>query len=82
MLISEYLGRTCLKELAILLKCGKTFEKLVQHVTLLKMLLFHSVFLPHFQNKYFLDHLTMATSGNVTKYAVLHHHEQYNGILV
>ena len=33
------------------------------------------IFLPYFKNKYFLEHLTMVTSGNVTKYAVLHQYD-------
>ena len=30
------------------------------------------IFLSYFKNKYFLEHLIMAISGNVTKYFVLH----------
>ena len=40
--ISEYVCKTCLKELEILLKCRKTFEKLL--ATLLKILVFHNFF--------------------------------------
>ena len=57
--ISEYVCKTCLKELAI--NMGKPLKKYCS-----------LIFLPYFKNKYFLEHLTMATSGNVKKYAVLH----------
>ena len=42
------------------------------------------IFLSYFKNKYFLEHLTIVTSGNVAKYVVLHQYEQkyiwYTGI--
>ena len=46
--ISEYASKTFIEELAIFLKCSKTFEKLLQPVIFLKMLLFQRyLFLYH-----------------------------------
>ena len=40
--ISEFLYlQTCLKELTIFLKCGENFEKLLQPIRFLKILLFN-----------------------------------------
>ena len=60
--ISEYVCKSCLKELAI--NTGKPLKN-----TAASNISKHSalIFLPYFKNKYFLEHITMTTSGNVTK---------------
>ena len=64
--ISEYVCKTCLKEQAI--NTGKPLKNSVaSNISKNSALL---IFLPYFKNKYFLEHLTMVTSGNVSKYAV------------
>ena len=71
--ISEYVWKTYLKELAI--NTGKPLKNVAtSNITKNSALL---IFLPEFNNKYFLEQLTKATPGNVTKYAVLHQYEQY-----
>ena len=70
--ISEYVCKTCLKELAI--NTGKPWKNIAASNISKNSAL---IFLSYFKSKYFLEHLTMVTSGNVTKYVVLHQHEQY-----
>ena len=48
--ISEYVSKTCLKELGILLKCRKTFENLFAAATLLKILVFKKFFVKFSEN--------------------------------
>ena len=64
--ISEYVCKTCLKELTI--NTGKLLKNIADSNIPKNFAL---IFLPYLKNKYFLEHLTMATSGNVTKYFVL-----------
>ena len=71
--ISEYVCKTYLKELAI--NTGKPLKNIAaSNISKNSALL---IFLPYFKNKYFREHPTMATPGNVTKYAVFHQYEQY-----
>ena len=42
--ISEYVCKTCLKELGILLKCSETFEKFLTSCNFLKILVFQNFF--------------------------------------
>ena len=51
MRISEYVCKTCLKELTIFLKCGGTFEIFLKLLTFLKILVFHMYF-DLFQNSF------------------------------
>ena len=71
--ISEYVCKTYLKELAN--NTGKALKNSATSTISKNSALL--IFLPYFKNKYFLEHLTMVTPGNVTKYAVLHQCEQY-----
>ena len=59
LVLQNYISEYVLQELAI--NMGKPLKKYCS-----------LIFLPYFKNKYFLEHLTMATSGNVKKYVVLH----------
>ena len=52
--------QNCLKELAI--NTGKSLKNIAASNISKNSAL---VFLPYFKNKYFLEHLTMATSGNI-----------------
>ena len=71
--ITEYVWKTYFKELAI--NTGKPLKNIAtSNISKNSALL---IFLPYFKNKYFLEHLTMVTPGNVRKYAVLHQYEQY-----
>ena len=42
--VSEYVCKTCLKELGIFFKHKKTFEKFLQAASFLKMIVFHTCF--------------------------------------
>ena len=71
--ITAIICKICLKELAINMRKpleNNAASNISKNYALL-------IFLPYFKNKYFLEHLTMVTSGNVTKYAVLHQYEQH-----
>ena len=70
--IFEYVCKPYLKELAI--NKGKPLKNIAASSVSKNSAL---MFLPYFKNKYFLEHLAMVTSGNVTKYAALHQYEQY-----
>ena len=48
--ISEYVSKTCLKELGILLKCRETFENLFAAATLRKILVFKKLFVKFSDN--------------------------------
>ena len=71
--ISEYACKTYLKEPAN--NTGKPLKNIATSNISKNSAL--PIFLSYFKNKYFLEHLTMATPGNVTKYAALHQCEQY-----
>ena len=70
-----YVCKICHKEFAIFLTFSTTcnFNKTFP---------LPQVFSCHFKTKYFLEHLQMGVSGNVTKYAVSYQYEQCDGILV
>ena len=50
--ISEYVCKTCLKELGTFLKCREFFERFFQPASVLKILVFHN-FISKFSGNYF-----------------------------
>ena len=69
--ISKYVYKTCLKELVI--NTGKPLKKRYQKNIAAPNISEYSallIFLSYFKKKYLLEHVTMVTFGNVTKYGV------------